>query len=197
MLAHNIISGWLWYGYRVWTFPPIFCYMLLLCNRWQQRGSLTERCLTWKHVWSKWVEPSSSMQKKWYPLTFIDACLKASGDQTVDVNAERLWVLCFSSSYTNMKNKQHSREPCTALTSWRISWSSASIGGLELGNCGWSQILASVHGKWRWQHWSIIAELAPSRSHECSHRKRNNAACKFVRTYLTNTRLKVTVSWIA
>jgi len=31
---------------------------------------------------------------------------------------------------------------------------------------------------------------------KCSHRKRKNKICKFVRTYGNNTRLKVTVSWI-
>ena len=33
--------------------------------------------------------------------------------------------------------------------------------------------------------------------HECSYRNIKNTVCKFVRTYWTNTRLKVTVSWIA
>ena len=28
----------------------IFHYMLLLCDRWQRRGRLTERCLTTKHI---------------------------------------------------------------------------------------------------------------------------------------------------
>ena len=63
-----------WDGNRGWTFPPIFHYMLLPCDRWQQRGSLTERSLTWKYIWNKDVSLNSSMGKKWYPLTFTDAC---------------------------------------------------------------------------------------------------------------------------
>jgi len=52
---------------------PIFHYVLLLCVRWQQRGSLTKRSMTWKCVWSKDVELNSSVKEKCYPLTFIDA----------------------------------------------------------------------------------------------------------------------------
>ena len=52
--------------------PPILHYILSPCDRWLQRGNLTEWCLTWKCVWSKGVELNSSMQKKLYRLTFID-----------------------------------------------------------------------------------------------------------------------------
>ena len=70
--------------------------------------------------------------------------------------------------------------------------SSARIGRLWLGNCVQSWISASMPWKWWWQCWNI-AKFAPGGSHKCSHR---NTACKFVRTYRTNTRLKVKVSWI-
>jgi len=74
-----------WYGSRGWTFPPIPHYMLLLCNQWQQRGSLTEWCLTRKCIWSTGVAWISSMQKKYHPLTFINSYWIVNGDQTVDV----------------------------------------------------------------------------------------------------------------
>ena len=45
------------------------------------------------------------------------------------------------------------------------------------------------------QPWNIT-QLAPGGSHQCSHSNRENAVGKFVRTYWTSTRLKVTVSWI-
>ena len=45
-----------------------------LCDRRQQRGSLTQWCLTWKCMWSKGVSLNPSMQKKWHPMTLIDAC---------------------------------------------------------------------------------------------------------------------------
>ena len=37
----------------------------------------------------------------------------------------------------------------------------------------------------------------PSGSHKCSHRNRKITICRFVRTYWTTMRMKVTVSWIA
>ena len=74
MLACNIRGKW-WYGSRRWTFSPIFQYILFHCDRWQQRGSLTKRHLTWKHIWNRSVSLNSFMWKKWHPLTFIDVCL--------------------------------------------------------------------------------------------------------------------------
>jgi len=74
LLIHNIRGGCWWYGSRDWTLPPIFHSILLLCDRWQQRGSLTKWRLTWKWVWSKDVSLNSSVQKKMHPLTSIDTC---------------------------------------------------------------------------------------------------------------------------
>ena len=74
--------------------------------------------------------------------------------------------------------------------------SSTRIGGLWLGNCVWSWISASVRWKQWWQHWNIT-KFAPGGSHKCSYRNIKNTVCKFVGTYLTNTRLKVTISWFA
>ena len=70
-LAHNIRGSCWWNGSRGWTFPATFCYILLLCDRWQQRGSLTKLCLIWKHAWSKGVSWNFSMQQKWHPLTQV------------------------------------------------------------------------------------------------------------------------------
>ena len=59
---------------RGWTFPPISHYILLLCDRWQKRGSLAQWCLTRNHIWGKGVSLNFSMWKNWHPFTFIDAC---------------------------------------------------------------------------------------------------------------------------
>ena len=72
MMAHNVRGGCWRYGSRGWTFPPILRYMLLLHDRWQQRGSLSKWCLTWKYHWRKSMSLNSSMRKKWHPLTFIN-----------------------------------------------------------------------------------------------------------------------------
>ena len=48
--------------------------VLLLCDRWHQRGGVTERCMTWGCIWSKYMELNSSMQKNCQWMPFIDTC---------------------------------------------------------------------------------------------------------------------------
>ena len=38
MLVCDFRDEWWWYGSRSWTFPPIFCYILLLCD--DSRGAV-------------------------------------------------------------------------------------------------------------------------------------------------------------
>ena len=90
LLAHNIIGGCWWYNSRSWTFPPIFHSILSSCDRWQQRGSLTEWHLTWKCVRSRGVLLNSSVQKKVAP-TDIHRLPNVYGDQTVEVGTVRRW----------------------------------------------------------------------------------------------------------
>ena len=71
MLAHSVGGRCWWYGSRGWTFLPVFYQILLLCDRWQQRGSLTKWHLAWKFAWSIHIELNSSMRKIWHPLTFV------------------------------------------------------------------------------------------------------------------------------
>ena len=73
MSAH-VRGGCWWYRSKGWTFLVIFHYILLSCDRWQQRGSLTKWCLTWKCIWGKGASLNSCMWKKLYPLTFMTAC---------------------------------------------------------------------------------------------------------------------------
>jgi len=116
-MAHNIRGRCWWYGTRGWIFPSVFCYFLLPCDRWQQRGTQTKWHLTWKCLWSKGVELNSAMQKKkmtsigiqWYSPNVYQ-------DQTVDVRTVRQWTVRFSSDNSSMKDKPHSRWPCTAVT---------------------------------------------------------------------------------
>ena len=111
---------------RSWIFLPIFCYILLLCNRWQQRRSLTNCCLTWSvreaKVWS-WIPPG---RKKTAPPDTHQWLLNVYGDQTVNVNTARLLVVCFSSRWciiavmiatwkTNYNPDDHS----CFITKWR------------------------------------------------------------------------------
>ena len=71
--------------------------MLLPCDRWQQRGTLTEWRLTWKSIWRKGVEFNSSMRKKVTPVDIQQHLLNIYGDQAVDVSTVRWWVMHSSS----------------------------------------------------------------------------------------------------
>ena len=77
MLAHSIRRGGWWYGSRGWTFPPISHYMLLPCDRWQQRGSLTEWCHVRSadeaKVWNL-IPPHGKNGTHWLTLTLAE-CL--------------------------------------------------------------------------------------------------------------------------
>ena len=87
-LAYSVRSRW--YGNRGWTFPPIYCSVLLLCDRWQQRGTLTKWHLTWKCVKPRCVIEFSHVEKT--ASTDIHGhLLNLSGDQTVDVSTVQRW----------------------------------------------------------------------------------------------------------
>jgi len=73
MLAHGIRGWYKWDGSGGGTSHQ-YCYTLLLCDRWQQRGSLTKWRLRRRCVWSKGLEVNSSMRKKWRQLTYVNAC---------------------------------------------------------------------------------------------------------------------------
>ena len=77
--------------------PPIFDCILSPCDRHQQRGSLTEWCLTWKHGGSKGVSLNFSMWKKVVPIGIHWHLLTVDGDQAVDVSTVWQWVVRFSS----------------------------------------------------------------------------------------------------
>ena len=53
-MGHGVKGGCWWYGSNGWTFPPISHSILLLCDRWQQRGSLAEWRLCWKTAFCSW-----------------------------------------------------------------------------------------------------------------------------------------------
>ena len=125
MMSHDIRGRWWWYSSRSWTFPPMFCCVLLPCNKWQQRGNLTGQCLTWKYIWSRNVELNSSLQTKWHPFAFINTCWTF-------LEAEQ-WLLaqwgrgrCISAVGSNDVKRQailpYSAQPCRFFThvAWRF-----------------------------------------------------------------------------
>ena len=80
---------------EVELFSPVSHYILLPCDRWQQRASLTKWCLTWKSIWSKDVSLNSFMRGKscthWHSLTLPKHLWKPT-------NGTVRWVVCFSNS---------------------------------------------------------------------------------------------------
>ena len=77
VLAHDVKGGCWCYGNRGWTFPPISGYFLLLCDGWQQRGSLTKWSLAWKSRWRKachWVPPCGKNGTHWHSSVLAE-CL--------------------------------------------------------------------------------------------------------------------------
>ena len=94
-MVHNVRGRCSWYGSREWTFQPIFYCILLPCDRWQQRSSLTKWHLTWKCEWSKDVELNFPTQKKMTPIGIHWHVLNVYENQTV--STVRQWVVCFFS----------------------------------------------------------------------------------------------------
>ena len=109
---------------RSWTFPPIFHYILLLWDRWQQNDSLTKWCLTHKCVWSKGVELNSSMQKKLHSQTFTDACWTfMQTEEWMSAHWGSGW--CTLAVVTVTWQKSHALDGHAQLhtTEWRMHWS--------------------------------------------------------------------------
>ena len=54
--------------------PANIHFILLPCDSWQQRSSLSKCYLTWQCKWGNGVSLNSSIQKESHPLAFIEAC---------------------------------------------------------------------------------------------------------------------------
>jgi len=123
--------------------------------------------------------------EKFAPNDIHRSLLNVYGDQTVDVSTVRQWVACFSSGDSDVKEKPHSRRPCTAVTPQneerldqliRTNW---QITSREL----YTELNISFNAmETMWQSWNI-AKFVLDGSHECSHRNIKNTVCKFVGTY--------------
>jgi len=122
------IDGCWWYVSTVWTFLPIFCYILLLQDRQQQRGSLTEWCLTWRMKQRCGAEflhvgEMAPTDVHWHLLNVY-------GDQPVDVSTVRGgW--CISALAKGMWKTSHIPD-----------------GHADFHDCG---MLALVHRWWKWR----------------------------------------------
>ena len=119
-----------------------------------------------------------------HSLTFIECLWKPN---SVYQHSE----VHFSYGDSNVKDKSHSRwlHSCHTLKR-RVCWSAHLSKSVD-----YREVLSSVCWWWAWQHCNI-AKFTSDRSHKCSHRNRKNNVGKFVRTYWTNKKLEVAVSWV-
>ena len=169
-LVHDIRGGCWWDDSGGWTVPPIFHYMLLLCERRQQKGSLTEWCLTWKCVSSKGVTVNISMQKKngslWHSSTLTEHLW---GPNSECVHNEVVHSKHWRHQYERQAMFQMAMHTCHVMK-W-ISSRSAHLQGIGIsGNCVQCWTSASVCWKQWWQCWNIT-KFVPGWSHECLHGK--------------------------
>ena len=75
MLTHNVRGGWWWYGSRSCIFSPVCHYVLLPCDRWQQRDSRTKWHLTWNWYETKlwnWMPPCGKIGTHWHSSTLAE-----------------------------------------------------------------------------------------------------------------------------
>ena len=68
MLTHGIKGGCWCYGSRGWTFPPISHCILLLYDRWQQRGSGIWHRSVHEAKDYHWVSPCRKNSTHWHSL---------------------------------------------------------------------------------------------------------------------------------
>lgn len=174
MLAHNTRGRCWWCGSRGWISPSVPLHFVDV-RQTAVEGSLKERCLThntYETIHSHW--------KKMAPMTFTDTCWIFMDTKHGGVNEStvRWCVLHFSMVTVTLKKKPCSGWPCKLADYYQVT-----------------VCRTEMHWKWWSQCWNIT-KLEPGGSHECSHGNRKNAACKFVRTYWSNVRLKVTISCI-
>jgi len=91
---------------RTSTFHCICCFLLLLlCERWQLRCSLTL-----KHVWKQRCKNEFLHEEKITPTDIHWRLLNISGGQTVDASTVRWSEVHFNSGNTDMKDK-----PCSKM----------------------------------------------------------------------------------
>ena len=139
ILAQKARSRYWWYGSRGRTFPPIFHDVLLPCDRWQQRCTLTQ--MSDVKVWMNQrcvTEPLC--EEKMTPPDIYWCLLNVDGDQLADLSAVMQQVVHFSSGDSNIKDRPQYELPCRFLRAWHESTCS---------------LLAKVHSYWWWLCWKI------------------------------------------
>ena len=112
-LAHSVRGRCWWYCSRGWTFPPIFCYVLLPRDRWQQRGTLTMGVCCESADEAKmchWILPCRKHGTHWHSSALTE-CLWRPNSGCEHSEGSR-----FSCGDSNVEDKPCSGWPWTAVT---------------------------------------------------------------------------------
>ena len=113
------------------------------------------------------VEKTAPTATHWCLLNF-------SGEQIVDVSAVVWWVMRLSSGDRDIKTSHSGWSSCYHTMKGKVSPSVYPHESANYDQGTMCRDASSVHWNWWWQHWNI-AEFAPGRFYECSHRNRKNA----------------------
>lgn len=112
MQTHGVKGECWWYCIGVepsCQYSFTFCY----CVTDSSRGAVSQSAV-W-HMKQRCII-SSSVCKILNPLTFVDGCWTLYGNRAMDMSTERLWVLHFNSSDSDMKDRLHSGRLSEAIT---------------------------------------------------------------------------------
>ena len=140
-----------------------------------------------------WIPPCRKNGTHWHSLRLAEHWwrLNSGCEYKEVVGSSTVVTMMWKISPVLNSHAQLSHHEMKSISISSSVWTS----GLWPGNHAWSRISVLMCWKWWWQCWNVT-EFVPGGSHRRSHRSRKNTVCKFVRTYWTNTVLKVTVSRI-
>lgn len=160
-----------WYG--ILTTKIAKPQQLQYC-RGQQRGRLT----AWHQTWKCESVEQNSLWKRSVAIDIHQHFLN------VDAGTVKQWVVSFSSSDSNMKNKPCSGWPYTAVTWWNQESLSAQTGGFwqlfTALNIGFNALETVVAGL---EYCKVCMKWIPQMLIQ-----KKNTICNFVRTFWINMR---------
>jgi len=199
MLACDIRDRW-WHGSRGWTFPLVSHYISWLCDRWKQRGYDRMTSDMEVHMKQRCAIEFLRVEKN-APSDIHQYLLNVYEDQTADVRTVRWWVVHFSSSDDDIKDKPCSGWPCTVDMPWSVelldqficsNWQIINTKLCTELNIGFSTLSIVV----RTLENHSLCQVDPMNAHAGKQKRKQKPVHKFVRTHWANMNLKVMASWV-
>ena len=150
--------------------------MLLLCDRWQQRGSLTQWHLAWKCGWSKGVSLDFSTWKKvthWYSSALAECLWRLNSE--CEAQWDSGW--CISAVVTAAWNTVCVLDQLIHVNQWIVTRKLCTELNISFSVLEMVAMLEYHKVCTRWIPWVFT-------------QNRKNTACSFVRTCQTDMRLQ-------